>query len=162
MHAAGAGEVAAIRGPHARLAVRLQQRDRGRDFVLGQRIQYVLLPGARLQVQYQLVRCIRCSGQTHRSICAPCPFHVMGVDAHPETCCSSTTVFTWARHLKRQGQLPAMRTPEVAYGDTVSWAVRMKLARTPWWLSRRGPWVMASSSGRTRCCGRCKSYLLHA
>lgn len=41
----------AIRGPHARLAIRLQRRDPGREFVLGQRIQYVLLPGERLQVR---------------------------------------------------------------------------------------------------------------
>jgi len=38
-----------IRGPHANLAVRLQQRDKGRSFVLGERLQYVLLPGERLQ-----------------------------------------------------------------------------------------------------------------
>ena len=48
--AAGVGDLSAIKGPHARLAVRLQQRDGGREFVLGQRIQYVLLPGPRLQV----------------------------------------------------------------------------------------------------------------
>lgn len=47
---AGLGDLSAIKGPHARLAVRLQQRDGGRQFVLGQRIQYVLLPGPRLQV----------------------------------------------------------------------------------------------------------------
>ena len=38
-----------VKGPHAALAVRLSQRDPGRSFVLGQRLQYVLLPGARLQ-----------------------------------------------------------------------------------------------------------------
>lgn len=38
-----------VRGPHASLAVRLQQRDPGRTFVLGERLQYVLLPGARTQ-----------------------------------------------------------------------------------------------------------------
>ena len=39
-----------MRGPHVALAVRLSQRDPGRSFVLGQRLQYVLLPGRRLQV----------------------------------------------------------------------------------------------------------------
>ncbi|KAK9916419.1 hypothetical protein WJX75_002409 [Coccomyxa subellipsoidea] len=38
-----------VRGPHASLAVRLQQRDPGRTFVLGERLSYVLLPGARTQ-----------------------------------------------------------------------------------------------------------------
>ena len=39
-----------VKGPHAALAVRLQQRDPGRNFVLGERLQYVLLPGFRTQV----------------------------------------------------------------------------------------------------------------
>ncbi len=39
-----------VKGPHAALAVRLQQRDPGRSFVLGERLQYVLLPGFRTQV----------------------------------------------------------------------------------------------------------------
>lgn len=34
-----------VRGPHAALAVKLAQRDPGRVFVLGERIQYVLLAG---------------------------------------------------------------------------------------------------------------------
>lgn len=38
-----------MRGPHAALAVRLTQRDPGRKFVLGERLQYVLLTGMRLQ-----------------------------------------------------------------------------------------------------------------
>lgn len=41
-----------MRGPHAALAARLAARDPGRSFVLGQRIQYVLLPGTRLQVRH--------------------------------------------------------------------------------------------------------------
>lgn len=40
-----------VKGPHAALAVRLSQRDPGRSFVLGERLQYVLLPGARLQAR---------------------------------------------------------------------------------------------------------------
>ena len=40
-----------VKGPHAALAVRLQQRDPGRSFVLGERLQYVLLPGFRTQVR---------------------------------------------------------------------------------------------------------------
>lgn len=43
---AGGGEV---RGPHAALAVRLSQRDPGRSFVLGERLQYVLTAGHKLQ-----------------------------------------------------------------------------------------------------------------
>ncbi|KAK9805765.1 hypothetical protein WJX73_007272 [Symbiochloris irregularis] len=38
-----------VRGPHAALAVRLQKRDPGRTFVLGERLLYVLLAGERLQ-----------------------------------------------------------------------------------------------------------------
>lgn len=38
-----------IRGPHAALAVRLSQRDPGRSFVLGERLQYVLISGHELQ-----------------------------------------------------------------------------------------------------------------
>ena len=38
-----------IRGPHASLAVKLSRRDPGRCFVLGERIQYVLTAGHRLQ-----------------------------------------------------------------------------------------------------------------
>jgi hypothetical protein len=38
-----------MRGPHASLAVKLAQRDPGRKFLLGERLQYVLLAGARLQ-----------------------------------------------------------------------------------------------------------------
>lgn len=38
-----------VRGPHAALAVRLSQRDPGRTFVLGERLQYVLLGGHKLQ-----------------------------------------------------------------------------------------------------------------
>ncbi|KAK9810365.1 hypothetical protein WJX72_009511 [[Myrmecia] bisecta] len=45
---AGADD-AEVRGPHAALAVRLQQRDAGRTFGLGERLQYVLLPGMRTQ-----------------------------------------------------------------------------------------------------------------
>ncbi len=40
-----------MRGPHAALAARLAARDPGREFVLGQRIQYVFLPGTRLQAR---------------------------------------------------------------------------------------------------------------
>jgi DNA polymerase delta subunit 1 len=40
-----------VKGPHAALAVRLQQRDPGRSFVLGERLQYVLLPGFRTQAR---------------------------------------------------------------------------------------------------------------
>ncbi|KAL0056285.1 hypothetical protein WJX82_009537 [Trebouxia sp. C0006] len=48
--AAGGGEGADdVRGPHASLAVKLQQRDPGRSFVLGERLQYILLPGLRTQ-----------------------------------------------------------------------------------------------------------------
>ncbi|DBA67150.1 TPA: hypothetical protein ACH3X2_001471 [Trebouxia sp. C0005] len=48
--AAGGGEGADdVRGPHASLAVKMQQRDPGRSFVLGERLQYVLLPGLRTQ-----------------------------------------------------------------------------------------------------------------
>ena len=43
-----------VKGPHAALAVRLSQRDPGRSFVLGERLQYVLLPGARLQAREHL------------------------------------------------------------------------------------------------------------
>jgi DNA polymerase delta subunit 1 len=45
---AGAGEEE-VKGPHAALAVRLQKRDPNRSFVLGERLQYVLLPGKRTQ-----------------------------------------------------------------------------------------------------------------
>ncbi|KAG2436758.1 hypothetical protein HXX76_006282 [Chlamydomonas incerta] len=45
--AAGAGED--VRGPHASLAVRLSGRDPGRRFLLGERLRYVLLAGARNQ-----------------------------------------------------------------------------------------------------------------
>ncbi len=52
----GGGEE--VRGPHAALAVKLAQRDPGRPFLLGERIQYVLLsgesetePGARSQAE---------------------------------------------------------------------------------------------------------------
>lgn len=38
-----------VRGPHASLAVRLTQRDPGRSFVLGERLQYVLTGGHKLQ-----------------------------------------------------------------------------------------------------------------
>lgn len=38
-----------MRGPHASLAVRLQKRDPGRTFLLGERLGYVLLPGCRTQ-----------------------------------------------------------------------------------------------------------------
>lgn len=38
-----------IRGPHAALAVRISQRDPGRSFVLGERLQYVLTAGHKLQ-----------------------------------------------------------------------------------------------------------------
>lgn len=38
-----------VRGPHAALAVRLRQRDPDRTFVLGERLQYVLLAGPKLQ-----------------------------------------------------------------------------------------------------------------
>lgn len=38
-----------VKGPHAALAVKLAQRDPGRKFLLGERLQYVLLAGARLQ-----------------------------------------------------------------------------------------------------------------
>ena len=38
-----------VRGPHASLAVRLARRDAGREFVLGERLPYVLLAGARRQ-----------------------------------------------------------------------------------------------------------------
>ena len=44
-----------MKGPHAALAVRLQQRDPGRSFVLGERLQYVLLPGFRTQVCVVLI-----------------------------------------------------------------------------------------------------------
>lgn len=40
-----------MRGPHAALAARLAARDPNREFVLGQRIQYVFLPGTRLQAR---------------------------------------------------------------------------------------------------------------
>jgi len=43
---AASGEV---RGPHANLAVRLTQRDPGRSFVLGERLQYILTSGHKLQ-----------------------------------------------------------------------------------------------------------------
>ena len=46
--AAGGGED--VRGPHASLAVRLSGRDPGRRFLLGERLRYVLLAGARNQV----------------------------------------------------------------------------------------------------------------
>lgn len=42
--AAEVGE-AEVRGPHAALAVRLQKEDPGREFVLGERVPYVLLAG---------------------------------------------------------------------------------------------------------------------
>ncbi|KIZ06809.1 hypothetical protein MNEG_1145 [Monoraphidium neglectum] len=45
--AAGGGED--VKGPHASLAVRLTQRDPDRSFVLGERLPYVLLAGARKQ-----------------------------------------------------------------------------------------------------------------
>lgn len=38
-----------VRGPHATLAVKLSQRDPDRKFLLGERLPYVLLTGARLQ-----------------------------------------------------------------------------------------------------------------
>lgn len=38
-----------IRGPHAALAVKIKERDPGRSFVLGERLQYVLLAGRKLQ-----------------------------------------------------------------------------------------------------------------
>ena len=46
---AGAQDVEEMRGPHASLAVRLSRRDPGRRFVLGERLQYVLTAGHRLQ-----------------------------------------------------------------------------------------------------------------
>ena len=46
---AGAGGGGVVRGPHASLAVRLSQRDPGRNFVLGERLQYVLTTGHKLQ-----------------------------------------------------------------------------------------------------------------
>ena len=51
MHAGTSSED--VKGPHAALAVRLQQRDPGRSFVLGERLQYVLLPGFRTQVHVE-------------------------------------------------------------------------------------------------------------
>lgn len=47
--AGGSKEEEEVRGPHAALAVRLQQRDPGRTFVLGERLPYVLTAGHRLQ-----------------------------------------------------------------------------------------------------------------
>jgi DNA polymerase delta subunit 1 len=44
-----AAEGEEVRGPHAALAVRLSRRDPGRSFVLGERLQYVLLAGHKLQ-----------------------------------------------------------------------------------------------------------------
>jgi len=41
-----AGDAEDVRGPHASLAVRLAQRDPDRAFVLGERLNYVLLLGA--------------------------------------------------------------------------------------------------------------------
>ena len=55
-----------VKGPHAALAVRLQQRDPGRSFVLGERLQYVLLPGFRTQAR-SLARClVSCVMRLHR------------------------------------------------------------------------------------------------
>jgi DNA polymerase delta subunit 1 len=45
----GAAAGSEVRGPHASLAVRLTQRDPGRSFVLGERLQYVLTSGHKLQ-----------------------------------------------------------------------------------------------------------------
>jgi len=45
----GGGAGGEVRGPHANLAVRLTQRDPGRSFVLGERLQYVLTSGHKLQ-----------------------------------------------------------------------------------------------------------------
>jgi DNA polymerase delta subunit 1 len=45
----GGSAAGEVRGPHANLAVRLTQRDPGRSFVLGERLQYVLTSGHKLQ-----------------------------------------------------------------------------------------------------------------
>jgi hypothetical protein len=46
--AAGGGDEE-VRGPHAALAVKLAQRDPGKKFLLGERLSYVLVAGARTQ-----------------------------------------------------------------------------------------------------------------
>jgi DNA polymerase delta subunit 1 len=47
--AAGGGGDEEVRGPHAALAVKLAQRDPGKRFLLGERLSYVLVSGARTQ-----------------------------------------------------------------------------------------------------------------
>jgi len=92
-----------VKGPHAALAVRLQQRDPGRSFVLGERLQYVLLPGFRTQV-HLAQGCARKSDRTHRA---------GGVD-----CCRGLTIVPHRRRRparSRKQQARSGRTPTMSY-----------------------------------------------
>lgn len=54
--AAQGGGAEKVQGPHAALAVKLAQRDPGRPFLLGERIQYVLLAGAITLMGHNSIR----------------------------------------------------------------------------------------------------------